>query len=113
MRQICSVFVLAPLAIALASPAGAEIACSPQAAGVTGVIADSKDMVASVNCIGQQLAEFRNAAVVADKIEAARIEELSRQIAALQSAVESLSRRLGALEQNVNNIQAPLATRPW
>ena len=27
--------------------------------------------------------------------------------------VDAMSRRLGALEQNVNNIQAPLATRPW
>ena len=113
MRHICGVLVLALMACVAAAPARAEISCTPQAAGVGGVIADRKDMIASVNCLGQQLAELRNGAVAADKTEAARIEELARQISALQSAVELLSRRLGALERNVVDIQAPLATRPW
>lgn len=112
MRHICSVFVLASLAVAMVSPAESQISCAPKPGAVSGG-PDMNDMTASVNCIGQQLTEFQNASVAANKIEAARIEELSRQIAALQLAVESLSRRLGALEQNVNNIQAPLATRPW
>jgi hypothetical protein len=113
MRHICSVFVLAQLIAVTAFGARAEISCAPQAAGVSGVIADRKDMIASVNCIGQQLAELRNAAVAADRVEAAKIEELARQIAALSAAVDGLSRRLGALERNVVDIQSPLATRPW
>jgi hypothetical protein len=113
MRHICGALVLAQMMIAASVEARAEITCSSQAAGVSGVISDRKDMIASVNCIGQQLAELRNAAVAADKVEAARIEELARQIAMLQSAVDGLSRRLGALERNVVDIQSPLATRPW
>jgi|SRR5437763_1488997 hypothetical protein len=113
MRHLCSMLVVAQAIVVAPLAARAEIACSPQAAGVSGVISDRKDMIASVNCIGQQLAELRNAAVAADRVEAARIEELARQMAALQAAVEGLSRRLGALERNVVDIQAPLATRPW
>jgi len=46
------------LALALSSPASAGVSCSPQASGVSGVIADQTDMIAAVNCLGQQLAEL-------------------------------------------------------
>jgi hypothetical protein len=101
------------LAIACSSPARAGVSCSPQASGVGGVIADQADVIAAVNCLGQQLAEFKNAAIAADKVESARIEELARQISALQSSIDSLSRRVAALEANVSDVQRPLATRPW
>lgn len=101
------------LALALSSPASAGVSCSPQASGVSGVIANQTDMIAAVNCLGQQLAELKNAAIAADKVEAGRIEELARQITAMQFAIDSLSRRVGALEANVADVQRPLATRPW
>ncbi len=101
------------LVIAFSSPARAGVSCSPQASGVSGVIADQADVIAAVNCLGQQLAEFKNAAIAADKVEAARIEELARQLSALQIAVSSLSRRVSALEANVTDIQRPLASPPW
>jgi hypothetical protein len=101
------------LALALSSPASAGVSCSPQASGVSGVIANQTDMIAAVNCIGQQLAELKNAAIAADKVEAGRIEELARQITAMQFAIDSLSRRIAALEANVADVQRPLATRPW
>lgn len=102
------------LALLLATaPAAAGISCSPQASGVSGVIADQNDTIAAVNCLGQQIAELKNAAIAADKIEAGRIEELARQLSALQLAVDTLSRRLSALESRVVDFQRPLATPPW
>ncbi len=112
MHQFRRAFSIAFLAV-LPSSAFAGISCSPQASGVSGVIADQTDVIAAVNCLGQQLAELRNGAVAADRAEAARIEELARQIAALQYSVDALSRRLSALEANAADVQRPLATRPW
>ncbi len=111
--QIIRRVVLAAFAAVAPSPVLAGVSCSPQASGVGGVIADQNDVIAAVNCLGQQLAELRNGAIAADRMEAARIEELARQIAALQSSVEMLSRRVSALEANVSDVQRPLATRPW
>lgn len=111
MPRVIVVFTL--VALACSSPAQAGVSCSPQASGVGGVIADQADMISAVNCLGQQLAEFKNAAIAADKVEAGRIEELARQISALQSAVDSLARRVSALEANAANAQRPLATQPW
>lgn len=111
MPRVIVAFMLA--AFAWSSPARAGVTCSPQASGVGGVIADQADTIAAVNCLGQQLAEFKNAAIAADKVESGRIEELARQIAALQSAVDSLARRVSALEANARDVQRPLATQPW
>jgi hypothetical protein len=111
MPPLIVVFTL--LAFAVSFPARAGVSCSPQASGVSGVIADQADVIAAVNCLGQQLAEFKNAAIAADKVEAGRIEELARQLSAVENAVESLSRRVSALEANVRDIQRPLASPPW
>ncbi len=99
--------------LAISAPALAGVSCSPQASGVSGVIADQGDVIAAVNCLGQQLAELKNAAIAADKVEASRIEELARQISAMQFAIDSISRRVAALEANVSDVQRPLATSPW
>jgi hypothetical protein len=100
-------------ALLVSSPARAGVSCAPQASGVSGVIADQTDVIAAVNCLGQQLAELRNAAAAADRLQSARIEDLARQIANLQFIVDSLSRRVVNLEAGVTDIQRPLATRPW
>lgn len=113
MRKLCGACVLVHLVVASWSSAVAGVACSPQASGVGGVIADQQDVIAAVNCLGQQLAELRNGANAADKVEAARIEELARALSAVQIALDSLARRVSALEANAANVQAPLATRPW
>jgi hypothetical protein len=62
---------------------------------------------------GPAACRVQNAAIAADKVESGRIEELARQISALQSAVDLLSRRVAALEANAANAQRPLATQPW
>ncbi len=112
MLNLRCAFVLALLAAA-PGEGFAAVVCSPQASGVNGVIADQNDVIAAVNCLGQQIAEFRSAAIAADRVESARIDELARQIGALQSAVDLLSRRVSALEANAADVQRPLATRPW
>jgi TolA-binding protein len=99
--------------LGLAAPARAEAICIPQASGVAGVIADQADVIAAVNCLGQQLARLRSDATVSDRNEAARIDELARQIAMLQNAVVSLSQRVAAIEANLRNIEQPLAKQPW
>ncbi|WP_424361832.1 hypothetical protein [Methylocystis parvus] len=103
------------LAIFLSLPvsARAEVTCIPQASGVTGVIADQADVIAAVNCLGQQMARLRSDATVSDRNEAARIDELARQIAMLQNAVASLSQRVAAIEANLRNVEQPLARQPW
>jgi hypothetical protein len=105
-------FLLLQLALWV-GPARAEVGCMPQAAGVSGVIAGQGDVIAAVNCLGQQLARLRNDATVSDRAEAARIDELARQIAELQNAVNALTQRVGALEANIVDSQTPLAKRPW
>jgi hypothetical protein len=107
--------LLPPLALALgaALPARADVVCFPQASGVTGVISNQTDVIAAVNCLGQQLAKLRGDAVVADRTEAQRIEELARQIVALETAVATLSRRVAAIEANLANVEQPLARQPW
>lgn len=111
MPRLIIAFTL--FALAVSPPALAGVSCSPQASGVSGVIADQADVIAAVNCLGQQLAELKNAAIAADKLEASRIEELARQISAMQFAIDSISRRVAALEANVADVQRPLATSPW
>ncbi len=111
MPPLIVAFTLSVLAISF--PAQAGVSCSPQSSGVSGVSADQADVIAAVNCLGQQLAEFKNAAIAADKVEAGRIEELARQLSAVENAVASLSRRVSALEANVRDIQRPLASPPW
>ncbi|MGJ0506795.1 MAG: hypothetical protein ACR652_06580 [Methylocystis sp.] len=113
MRKSTAALVLAHFLLGFPLTAAAAVSCSPQASGVSGVISDQADVIAAVNCLGQQLAELKNAAIAADRVEAGRIEELARQISALQMAVDSLSRRVSALEANVTDVQRPLATRPW
>lgn len=102
-----------PIFLGLTASAGAEAACIPQASGVTGVIADQADIIAAVNCLGQQLARLRGDATVSDRNEAARIDDLARQIAALQAAVAALSQRVAAIEANLRNVEQPLARQPW
>ncbi|WP_442754312.1 hypothetical protein ACNHKD_15145 [Methylocystis sp. JAN1] len=103
----------AAIILGLSVSARAEVACIPQASGVTGVIADQTDVIAAVNCLGQQLARLRNDATVSDRSEAARVDELARQISALQNAVVSLSQRVAAIESNLRNVEQPLARQPW
>jgi cell division protein FtsB len=50
---------------------------------------------------------------VSDRATSARIDDLARQIAALQSAVNVLAMRVGALEANIVDSETPLAKRPW
>lgn len=99
--------------VGLSAPAGAEVSCIPQASGVSGVIAEQTDVIAAVNCLGQQLARLRSDATNADRNEAARIDELARQISMLQNAVVSLSQRVAAIESNLRNVEQPLARQPW
>jgi hypothetical protein len=114
MRKFYSAFVMLQLALALGAPAArAGVSCAPQTAGVGGVIADQTDVIAAVNCLGQQIAELRNAAVAADRLQTSRAEELSRQISALQFVIDSQSRRIAELESRIIDIQRPLAARPW
>jgi uncharacterized coiled-coil protein SlyX len=113
MLKFSGALVAMQIVLAVSSPARAGVSCTPQASGVSGVIADQTDVIAAVNCLGQQLAELRNAAAAADRLQTARIEELARQIANLQFSVDSLSRRVANLEAGVTDIQRPLATRPW
>ncbi|KAF2992651.1 hypothetical protein OGR47_06335 [Methylocystis sp. MJC1] len=101
------------LLLVAAAPARADVACLVQASGVSGVIADQKDVIGAVNCLGQQLARLRNDATVSERATAARIDDLARQIAALQSAVNVLAKRVGALEANIVDSETPLAKRPW
>lgn len=101
------------LLLLVAAPARADVACLAQASGVSGVIGDQKDVIAAVNCLGQQLARLRNDATVSDRATSARIDDLARQIAALQSAVNVLAKRVGALEANIVDSETPLAKRPW
>lgn len=112
MRHIYFSLVLAQVSIGIPD-VRAEISCSPQASGVSGVISDRKDIIASINCLGQQLAALRNAAVTADRVQETKIEELAREVTALSVAVGGLSQRVDALERNYANIQGPLAVRPW
>ncbi len=104
---------LATMFLCLSVSARAEVTCLPQASGVTGVIADQTDVIAAVNCLGQQMARLRSDATVSDRNEAARIDELARQIAMLQNAVASLSQRVAAIEANLRNVEQPLARQPW
>ncbi len=98
---------------ALPFSARAEVSCIPQASGVTGVIADQTDVIAAVNCLGQQLARLRSDATVSDRNETVRMDEMARQIAMLQNAVVSLSQRVSAIEANLRNVEQPLAKQPW
>jgi hypothetical protein len=93
--------------------ARAEVSCIPQASGVTGVIAEQTDVIAAVNCLGQQLARLRSDATISDRNDAARIEDLARQISMLQNAVVTLSQRVSAIESNLRNVEQPLARQPW
>lgn len=113
MRHIYFAIVLIQMTFMTPKGVRAEITCSPQASGVSGVISDRKDTIAAVNCLGQQLATLRNAASTADQTEAMKIEQLAREISALSAAVGGLSQRIDALERNLTNIQTPLASRPW
>jgi hypothetical protein len=97
----------------LSASAQAEVSCMPQASGVTGVIAEQTDVIAAVNCLGQQLARLRSDATVSDRNDAARMDELARQISMLQNAVVSLSQRVSAIETNLRNVEQPLARQPW
>lgn len=99
--------------LGLSASAQAEVTCMTQASGVTGVIADQADVIAAVNCLGQQMARLRSDATVSDSNEAARIDEIARQIAMLQNAVASLSQRVAAIEANLRNVEQPLARQPW
>lgn len=99
--------------LGLSVSARAEVTCMPQASGVSGVIADQTDVIAAVNCLGQQMARLRSDATVSDRNEAARIEELTRQVSMLQNAVISLSQRVAAIEANLRNVEQPLARQPW
>jgi hypothetical protein len=110
MRRFFGLFLLL---LSAAAPARGEVGCAPQASGVSGVIADQKDVIAAVSCLGQQLAKLRNDATVSDRATAVRIDDLARQIADLQNAVNALAQRIGALEANIADSQAPLAKRPW
>ncbi|WP_144259779.1 hypothetical protein [Methylocystis sp. ATCC 49242] len=113
MKTIVAALAMFPILLLAPGPAAGAVNCYPQAAGVAGVIADQKDVIAAVNCLGQQLAELRRAATISDQNQTARVEELARQIAELQGAVEVLSRRVSALEGRLNDVLTPLATRPW
>lgn len=106
-------FVILSLAIAAVSQTRAEVACIPQASGISGVIAKQEDVVSAVNCLGQQLARLRNDATVSDRAATARIEELARQLAELQNAVNALTQRVGAIEASIVDAERPLAKRPW
>lgn len=112
MREFQAALLLT-IALAAPLPARADVTCIPQASGVAGVIANQTDVIAAVNCLGQQLAKLRADAIVADRTEAERIEELARQIAALQNAVAGLSRRVAAIEANLANVEQPLARQPF
>jgi len=101
------------VALLLPAPADAAVNCYPQASGVGGVIADQKDVIAAVNCLGQQLAELRNAATAADQTQSQRMEELARRVVELQGVVDNLSRRVFYLENRLNDALTPPATRPW
>lgn len=99
--------------LGLSAPAHAEVTCIPQASGVTGVIAEQTDVIAAVNCLGQQMARLRGDATISDRNEAARIEELARQLAMLQNTVVALSQRVAAIEANLRNVEQPLARQPF
>lgn len=88
-------FVLACVA---AAPARAGVSCSPQASGVAGVIANQNDVIVAINCVGRQIADLRNGAGAGDRAQAARIDELARQITMLQFAIDGLARRISLLE---------------
>ena len=105
--------LLLTIAIGAPSAARADVTCVPQASGVSGVIANQTDVIAAVNCLGQQLAKLRGDATISDRAEAERIADLARQITALQNAVAGLASRVAAIEANLANVEQPLARQPW
>jgi hypothetical protein len=112
MKKRLGALAVIQLILVAFSQALAGLACSPQAAGVAGVIANQADVVAAVNCLGQQLADLRNGNGTVDRVRAARIDELARQIATLQFALDALYRRLFYLEAKVIDFQHPIHPPP-
>lgn len=107
------------LTLAATAPALADVTCYPQASGVVGVIANQKDVIASVNCLGQQLAELRRSTSENDRNLSARIDVLAQQIgalaqqtAALQAALNELSERDARVERLLSNMLSSPTTSP-
>lgn len=110
MKYFSLLIMVAWLAASGPAQAFMNVSCSSTGAGVGGLISDTDDIVAAINCLGKQIADVRSNSplngLLLEQDQNSRLASLAAKSLYLETRLEQIERRLTEIELRLTTTEA-------